>query len=291
MGCMLGPVAEAIQVVSDKISLLTSASTGAIGKAMAAHPGTQDAAARLEVTMFLIGAPAEKEECPECVLDMMSSYVFKMSNSPIFHSYFTHISLIFPCIFPYFRYENDHTPCASGELAQLRWGTPFGAAGLACGELPFRGPGSTCEAGQPGWPDGAILAAFRDVFVSFRHVMSWHLDECRSSMDFIGCQSQCFQLNLFWANTKISLSATESALSSDLCLQVRAPASCPFGAEFEFPTSLETSSWGTKGCVFQAVASKEVQPWMLFLMSCVIYCQRSSLWQVIGPWVTMNPKA
>ena len=38
--------------------------------------------------MFLIGAPAEKEECPECVLDMMSSYVFKMSNSPIFHSYF-----------------------------------------------------------------------------------------------------------------------------------------------------------------------------------------------------------
>jgi len=49
---MLGPVAtEAIQVVSDKISLLTSASTGAVGKAMAAHPGTQDAAARLEVTM------------------------------------------------------------------------------------------------------------------------------------------------------------------------------------------------------------------------------------------------
>lgn len=35
-------LARAIQVVSDKISLLTSASTGAVGKAMAAHPGTQE---------------------------------------------------------------------------------------------------------------------------------------------------------------------------------------------------------------------------------------------------------
>ena len=94
MGCMLGPVAtEAIQVVSDKISLLTSASTGAVGKAMAAHPGTQDAAARLEVTMacfWLEHLPKKKSVRNVCWI-----WCLHMSSKWVIHPYFAHISMYF----------------------------------------------------------------------------------------------------------------------------------------------------------------------------------------------------